>query len=322
MKAHPFASLWIAVALAGCASTVDGTVGIAVDAGRRDVPPGVNPSGVDPFRPVDAGPIIVDGSTDTGTWQLPDASVFDQRYAYLYVGSYLNEGLEGAYASAEFRLYPRPDDSRCTYVSAGNWDMLSCDEEADAPRDTHPQPFPQAGPITVVGGTEPVSLNPNGNGQYTYFYEPRPVFHGPAQITLRARGSTSVPAFTLSLSVPAPLALTAPAITPGIPVTILTDQDLTVSWRATEARSIYVNISAVGRLGGRRRSVRVLAEFPGAAGQGVIPRRALRGFTTLTAFESQNFSASPQNLSTQRIGAWPVQVTTAGLGVSVDATIR
>lgn len=311
-----------AVALAGCASTVDGTAGVAVDGGRRDVPPGVNPSGVDPFRPVDGGPIVVDGSTDTGTWQLPDASVFDQRYAYLYVGSYINAGLEGAYASAEFRLYPRPDDPRCTYVSAGNWDMLSCDEEAEAPRDTHPQPFPHAGAITVVGGTEPVSLNPNRNGQYAYFYERRPVVHGPARITLRAMGSTSVPAFSLSLDVPAPLELTAPTITPGVPVSVLTDRDLTISWRATAARSLYVNISAVGRLDGHRRSVRVLAEFPGAAGQGVIPRRALRAFTTLTEIESQNFSASPQNLSTQRMGAWPVQITTAGLGVSVDATIR
>ena len=96
MNVRTIAWAGIAVASLGCASTVDGTWGSARDAGR-DVPPGVNHTGVDPFRPVDAGPILVDGSTDTGTWQLPDASVFDQRYAYLYVGSYLNAGVEGAY---------------------------------------------------------------------------------------------------------------------------------------------------------------------------------------------------------------------------------
>lgn len=306
----------------GCASTVDGTRGVAEDSGRRDVPPGVNPTGVDPFRPIDGGPIVVDGSTDTGTWQLPDASVFDQRYAYLYVGSYLNAGVEGAYASAEFRLFPRPDDTRCEYVSASNWDVLSCDEEAEAPRDTHPQPFPHGGAITVRGGTEPVSLNPNRNGQYTYFYEPRPVFHGPARVEIRAMGAASVPPFTLMAEVPAPLTLTAPMITRGVPVPLATNEDLTVAWLPIEARSVYVNISAMGRVSGRRRSVRVLAEFTGAAGRGVIPARALRALATLTELESQNFSASPQNLSTQRIGAWPVQITTSGLGVSVDAAIR
>jgi hypothetical protein len=228
MNARTIAWVVLAVTAAGCASTVDGTVGSAADGGRRDVPPGVNPTGVDPFRPVDAGPIVVDGSTDTGTWQLPDASVFDQRYAYLYVGSYLNAGEEGAYASAEFRLYPRPDDTRCEYVSAGNWDVISCDEEAEAPRDTHPTPFPQAGAITVRGGTEPVSLNPNRNGQYTYFYEPRPVFHGPARIEVRAAGSASVPALSLMLDMPSPLTLTSPAITRGVPVPVATSQDLTV----------------------------------------------------------------------------------------------
>ncbi|MFO0644644.1 MAG: hypothetical protein U0326_00235 [Polyangiales bacterium] len=321
MNVRTIAWVGMAVASLGCASTVDGTWGSARDAGR-DVPPGVNPTGVDPFRPVDAGPILVDGSTDTGTWQLPDASVFDQRYAYLYVGSYLNTGLEGAYASAEFRLFPRPEDTRCEYVSAGNWDMLTCDEEAEAPRDTHPEPFPQAGPITVRGGTEPVSLNPNRNGQYAYFYEPRPVFHGPARIEIRAVGTASVPAFSVMVDVPSPLTLTSPVITRGVPVPISTTQDLTISWVPSDARSIYVNISAIGRVSGRRHSVRALAEFPGAAGRGTIPARALRAFTTLSALESQNFSVSPQNLSTQRIGAWPVQVTTSGLGVSVDASIR
>ncbi len=322
MNARTIAWALGAALSAGCASTVDGTRGLADDAGRADVPPGVNPNGTDPFRPVDAGPIVVDGGADAGTWQLPDASVFDQRYAYLYVGSYLNEGNEGAYASAEFRLVPRPDDGRCTYLSAGSWDAISCDEEAEAPRDTHPTPFPHAGAITVRGGTEPVSLNPNRNGQYMYFYEPRPVFHGPAHMELRAMGSASVPAFSLMIDVPAPIALTAPRLTPGVTLPVARDEDFTVSWRPSDARSVYVSLAATGRVSGHLHSVRVIAEFPGAAGAGVIPRRALRAFSTLTTIEGVNFSVSPQNLSTQRIGAWPVQVTTSGLGVSVDASLR
>ena len=320
MNARTIAWVVLAAVGVGCASTVDGTVGLG-DAGR-DVPPGVNPNGQDPFRPVDGGPILVDGGSDTGTWALPDASVFDQRYGYLYVGSYLNAGTEGAYASAEFRLIPRPEDPRCTYVSAANWDVISCDEDGEAPRDTHPQPFPQAGPITVRGGTEGVSLNPNRNGQYAYFYEQRPVFRGPARVELRAVGTAGVPAFTLSLDVPAPLVLRAPVITRGVPLAVSASEDLTVAWAPSDARSIYVSLAATGERSGQRHSVRVIAEFPGAAGMGVIPRRALREVVSLSSIMSVNFSAAPQNLATQRVGPWPVQVTTAGLGVSTEATLR
>jgi hypothetical protein len=320
MNARTIAWVVLAAVGVGCASTADGTVGLG-DAGR-DVPPGVNPNGQDPFRPVDGGPILVDGGSDTGTWELPDASVFDQRYGYLYVGSYLNAGTEGAYASAEFRLIPRPEDPRCTYVSAANWDVISCDEDGEAPRDTHPQPFPQAGPITVRGGTEGVSLNPNRNGQYAYFYEQRPVFRGPARVELRAVGTAGVPAFTLSLDVPAPLVLRAPVITRGVPLAVSASEDLTVAWAPSDARSIYVSLAATGERSGQRHSVRVIAEFPGAAGMGVIPRRALREVVSLSSIMSVNFSAAPQNLATQRVGPWPVQVTTAGLGVSTEATLR
>ena len=207
-------------------------------------------------------------------------------------------------------------------MSAANWDVISCDEDGEAPRDTHPQPFPQAGPITIRGGTENVSLNPNRNGQYDYFYEQRPVFHGPTRVELRAVGTAGVPAFTLSLDVPAPLVLRAPVITRGVPLAVSAADDLTVAWAPSDARSIYVSLTATGVRSGQQHSVRVIAEFPGAAGMGVIPRRALREIVSLSNIMSVNFSAAPQNLTTQRVGPWPVQITTSGLGVSTEATLR
>lgn len=303
---------------AGCAGTVDGSRQ-AGDAGRRDVPPGLNPDGDDPFRPTDAGVIQVDGSVDRPTWELPDGAVFDQRYGYLWVGAYLQEGAETGLAQAEFRYVPRPEETRCTYVSASNWDIITC-TDGESPNDPHPRPFPQAGNISVTGGTIPALLRPATNGLYNAFFEMAPVFHGPRTVTLSAPGTSTVPRFTLTARIPDSIALTTPA--PGTPTVLPRDQDFRVAWRPIEARSVYASLTAQGTLDGRRVSVRVIAEFTGAANGGVIPRRALQPFFALTAVTEVSFFAAPQNLTTTMVGTWPVQVTAQGLGVEVPVTLQ
>ncbi len=311
----------LAASLAGaCASTVDGTLGRG-DAGRRDVAPGLNPDGDDPFRPVDAGFIAVDGSTDRGAWEQPDGAVFDQRYAYLWVGEYAFNGQNGALAQAEFRLVPRPEDPRCSYLSAANWDVITCSDGA-APPDPHPRPFPNAGTIAISGGTEPVSLRADSGGQYPTWFEPEGIFRGPRTLTLSAPGTASVPPLRLGVEIPAPLTLTSPVITPGARLSILTSADIVVAWQPTSARSVYVSLSATGTLEGARSTVRVVAEFPGATGRGVLPQRALRGLGVLTAVTTAQFSVTPQNLTTTRVGPWPVQVTASGLETEVEVELR
>ena len=301
-----------------CANTVDGSRW-AGDAGRRDVPPGLNPDGDDPFRPTDAGVIQVDGSVDRPTWELPDGAVFDQRYAYLWVGAYLQEGVETGLAQAEFRYIPRPEETRCTYVSASNWDIVTC-TDGEAPNDPHPRPFPHAGNLTITGGTVPVTLRPGTSGQYTSFFEMEPVFHGPRTVTLSAPGTSTVPRLSLTARVPDAIALTTPAA--GAPVALARNQDLRVAWRPIEARSVYVSVTAQGTLDGRRVSVRVISEFTGGAPDGVIPRRALQPLFALTAVSEVSLFAAPQNLTTTMVGSWPVQVTTQGLGIEMPVTLQ
>ncbi len=314
MNTRPLLWAALAVAFAGCASTIDGT---RADAAPADVPPGVNPDGGDPFRPVDAGPIVVDGSTDTGVVPLPDASVFDERYGYLYVGAYLRNNVEEAYASAEFRLIPRPEDPACRYVSASNWDVITCDDERDPPADPHPRPFPNPGTIALRGpSTMLAQLTPLTSGDYRYFYDAQPVFRGPVRLRAIARGTATVPAFDLGFDIPGPITVTAPSLGDDTPVTVSTSRDLTLAWRPTSARSVYVQLSARGLLDGVARSVRVLAEFPGVVNTGTLPRRTLTSLARLVNATDATLTVVPQNLTTERVGAWPVQITAVGRGVS------
>jgi hypothetical protein len=314
-------SFGLVVALSlGCANLSGGAVEER-DGGRPDVLPGLNADGADPFRPVDAS-LFVDGGVDTGLWQLPDTgTVFDQRYAFLWVGAYMTMDVEGAYASAEFRLVPRLEDPRCTYLSAGSWDEIRCHEVGAPPTDPHPLPFPNAGQVSIEGGTQGVGLLPMPNGSYAYFYEQSPVFRGPREVRIRARGTSMVPPFTLTATIPAPIVVTEPRFESGALWEVPRERDVTVAWRTLDARSVYASLTATGTLDGVRGSVRVIAEFPGAAGRGVIPARALRGLFEVGA-ATVTVTITPQNLSTQRVGPWPVQLTASGRAVNVIATLR
>ena len=313
-----FLSSIVFAVVAGCATTADGRFESPISS--RDVPPGVNPDGDDPFRPSDAGPILVDGSVDVGTWTLPDATVFDQRYAYFWVGAYRAGTTDGAYASAEFRLVQREEDPRCTYTSAGNWDILDCDDIGSAPADPHPLPFPTGGVVTMRGGTTDVSLRPNSQGQYMYFYEEQPVFDGPRRVEVRAAGSPAVPAFAITVGIPGQLELVTPD--PGATISIGRDEDFVVTWRPIAARSINMTLTATGQVNDGHRTVRIFADFPAGANRGVIPRRAVQALSRLTVIETLRFQALPQNLTTQSVGAWPVQIISSGRGASASAILR
>lgn len=311
----------LTAAAAACASTVDGGAW-ALDGALPDVAPGLNPDGLDPFRPTDAGVIAVDGAEDSGVFQIPDGgSVLDDRYGYVWIGTNGSAGSASSYVSAEFRYVSRPEDPRCTYVSASNWDVISCDTQGAPVPDRHPTPFPNAGVISVTGGLQPVSLRPSSTGTYSGFTTSGPSFAGPRQVTVRAAGSAAVPAFTYTASVPAALELTSPSLD-GSVLTFSPNEDLVLTWRPVEARSISVSLGFSGTLDRRPRSVRVYGEFSGAAGRGVIPRRALRDLARLAGGADGSFFAVPQNYVATRVGSWPLLISAAGMSVSVVARLR
>lgn len=308
--------------LSGCASSVVGVVD-PLDGAAPDVGPGLNPDGQDPFRPTDAGVITVDGAVeDTGVWQLPDGSaVFDQRYGYVYVGSVRSGDTWASYASAEFRLVPRPEDPRCSYVSASSWDFITCLQMGEASRDPHPSPFPTAGTLTFTGGTQSVSLAAQSTGSYNTFYNQDPVFLGPRSVRVSARGSSGVPPFAVDVAIPPPLVVTRPDPGAGT-ATIDRTQDLVLEWTPNPARSVVFTLSATAGTGADARSVTISADFYGNVGRAVIPARVMSRLPAVTAGMTVTYAFTPRNLTVQQVGPWPVQLTGAGRGVTGRATLR
>ncbi len=311
-----------AVWLSACSGTIDGSRARSIDAGPppSDATVGLNPDGFDPFRPFDSGVIRVDGAfLDGGLWQLPDSQVFDQRYAYVYVGTLANNNTLGSYASAEFRLVPRNDDPRCTVSGAGTWDLQQCDLRGPAPVDPHPLPLPSPGRISITGGTRPVYLMANSSGQYTPFYDESTVFPGPREVRVQAPGQGVVPPVDFTLQIPPTV---VPLGMPGTQVTISREQDLVVRWTPIAARSVWVTLMLPSGAQGANRWARINNECHGDTGECVLPRRALRNLAPTVAGRTGTLTVLPYNATSTRIGAWPVLLTAVGQGAAYTATVQ
>lgn len=312
-----------ALGAVGCASTVDGAAADGVDGGRpRDVAPGLNPDGFDPFRPVDggvdAGPLRVDGGTgDVGEFVI-DGSVFDQRSAYMYIGNYLEAEAAATYVTAEFRYIPRPDDPRCMVSGAASWDLQNCDLAAASVADPHPTPFPNAGAVRVSGGSEAVALSTARDGRYQPYYELGSVFARGGEVTVTAPGSAAVPPLNLRVTVPPPLQVIDP---PGDALVIDRTRDLTVRFAPSPARAVWVilTLPAVSTANGRW--VRINNECYGDTGVCTIPRRALQNLPP-TREQPGSLTVMPYNITTTRVGAWPLSISAVGLGRRYSAVVR
>jgi hypothetical protein len=320
---RPFAVALLGLSphLVACASTVDGTTATGPDAAvALDVPPGFNPDGLDPFRPVEAGVISTDaGATDAGPSPFADATVFDQRYGTLYVGSNSGGLSDTTYASATFRYVPYPDDPRCGQRSAGSWDLIVCTNDGPGPADPHPRTFPNAGVITIAGGLTPVTLRLQGSGQYSPYYNNQPQFTGPRAVRVRAPGTREVPAIDLALEVPPPLVVTSPGADPD--VVVARDRDLVIEWVPSAAREVWVVLSLNDDSAGDARSYRASVQAYGNAGRAVIPARALAELPPVPPGQTM-LSVLPYNVTATRVGSWPLTTTVVGQGSRYRVTLR
>jgi len=311
--------LALSLAVVGCASTIDGTAAHG-DGGLSDVLPGLNPDGLDPFRPVAAGVINVDAArVDAGEPSFADATVFDQRYGTLYIGSNSSGVEDTTYVSATFRYLPYPDDPRCGQRSSGAWDLSVCSSAGAAPVDPHPRTYPNAGVMSLTGGLRAVSLRPQSSGQYGTYFNQGTDFPGPRTVRVSAPGTRDIPAFDLSFTVPPTVVVTSP----GNAQTLVVDRgrDLVVEWVPNAAREVWVVLSLAQSVDGETRSYRAAVQTYGDVGRAVLPARALAelpagatGRVTLTIL--------PYNVSTARIGPWPLTATVVGQGRRYAVTLR
>ncbi len=286
-----------------------------IDAGPRDVPPGVNPDGFDPFRPVEAGVdggiIGVDGSTDAGTWQIPDGSLFDQRYGSLWVGTYFEGSGVYTYVSAEFRYLPRLDDPRCRGVGAGGWYLQDCDLGVTAIPDTHPTPFPNPGALRVEGGRTAPTLRTNPDGRYGAYYENGVLFPEARTLRVVAPGTASVPALNLPVAMPGPVVVTEPA--QGV-VRASRQTGLRVRWVPTAARAVWVSVVVPATANDNGRWYRIIFECYGDSGECTVPRQALQGLPPTRGSEQGSLIVQPYNVTTAQVGAWPLTLSAVGVG--------
>lgn len=298
----------------GCASTVQDRLGDGPDGGApRDVPPGFNPDGSDPFRPLDASVLLVDGAAgDTGVWQLGDIAVFDQRQASIYVGEYFDGETEGTYVGVDFRYVPRPDDPRCSVIAEGPWDLQQCTFEGSGPTDPHPRPFPNAGRLTFSGGDRPVVLAPASTGLYDPYFDPDTVFASARTVRLTAQGTPAVTAFTFDITMPPPLTVTSPA---GSTVTLPATGDLVVTWAPSTARTVYVTLNVPSTSAGQR-FMRLNVEGYGSEGRAVVPASAIRALRggSMRPLEGVTLSVLPYNVFARTIVGWPMTFTAVGHG--------
>lgn len=320
MRSSSIVSL-LTVALVGCASTVDGTRGLGADGGLlTDVLPGLNPDGLDPFRPVEAGVISADvRSVDAGEFTFADAAVFDQRYGTLYIGSNSGGAEDTTYVSATFRYLPFPDDPRCGQRSAGAWDLSVCTSAGAAPVDPHPRTFPNAGAISITGGLSTVSLLTQPMGQYRPYYERGTAFPGPRTVRVRAPGTRDVPALDLSLAVPPTVVVSAP-VGAG-PLVIDRGRDLVVQWVPNAAREVWVVLSLVHSVDGESRSYRAAVQAFGDVGRAVLPARALAELPVDGDIQAA-LTILPFNITATRVGSWPLTATVVGQGRRYAVTLR
>jgi hypothetical protein len=310
-------ALSLSLALAGCASTVDGTLARGPDGGPTDVLPGLNPDGLDPFRPVEAGVIVADGGTpDAGQFTFGDATVFDQRAATLYVGTNSGGAEETTYVGATFRYVPFPDDPRCAVRSAGSWDVSVCSSAGAAPVDPHPRAFPNAGDLSLTGGLTPVTLRPQATGQYPPYYVEGTDFPGPRGVRVRAPGTRDVPAFDLTFAVPPTVVVTSPT---APELSLDRSRDLVVEWVPNAAREVWVVLTTTESTGDASRSYRAAVLTFGDAGRAVLPARAL---ADLPATGRATLTVLPFNITTATIGAWPLTATVVGQGRRYAVTLR
>ena len=314
-------ALVLSVAVASCASTLDGTAARGADGGQwRDVPPGLNPDGLDPFRPVEAGVITADATVlDAGELVFADATVFDQRAGSLYIGSNSSGSAESSYVSATFRYVAYPDDPRCTDRSAGSWGVYVCENIGMGPVDSHPRPFPNAGEIRVGGGLGEVVIRPDVSGQYTPFYQAGTEFPALRTVRVRAVGTRAVPALDLSFVVPPTVVVTTP--TDAVPLVIDRSHDLVVEWVPSAAREVWVVLTLVQTVDGVTRSYRAAVQAYGDVGRAVLPARALAALPVDPSMAA-GLTVFPYNVSTTRVGVWPITATVVGEGRRYAVVIR
>lgn len=180
------------IALAGCTTGDDDSVGAGGDAGSGDV----------------------DAPSNNGTVSLMSYSATGGGSGTVVGGS----------AAAYFQL-PRTGNDACTEQRFGDCRVIACPTTSWTPT------YVSGGTITVMGLSAPITLVPRVDKTYEPFSsDGHMLFAGGETVTIKGTGA-DVPAFTLSVTLPSRPSITSPTKPAGNgALTINRAQDFSVAW--------------------------------------------------------------------------------------------
>jgi hypothetical protein len=95
-----------------------------------------------------------------------------------------------------------------------------------------------------------------------------------AKLVVQASGA-AVPAFSATLDGAGVVSLTAPGITPGVPLVVDRTLPFNATWSGSSVGTVSVTLVRAESVGSSTHSVSVVCTFPATAGSGSVPAQLL-----------------------------------------------
>lgn len=174
--------------------------------------------------------------------------------------------------SASFRAQgqAQPTGWICTDQTIGDCVVSSCDVDT---ADAGTASYPQAGAITLSGGTGTATITPDANGVYADVNKPgSTLWAGGETLSVQAAGG-DVPAFSGTITAPSQLTITSPALVTGNSWPIPRSSDFAMTWTGDSAGQLTVTIRAFTN--GNQHRTDATCRFAAATHAGSIPASVL-----------------------------------------------
>ena len=220
-------------------------------------------------------------------------------------------------------FFDGPGRSDCTTSQLGACTTSVCPSGVSTGGGAGGMPQPDAGSISVAGGSRAVSLSPKADGTYAQTDSTYALWNGGETLTVSGAGGL-VPMFSATVTAPALNAqLTAPtAPTPGAALNIARGTDLTLRW--TGAGNTTLDLT-LGNNPGAGSYSSVTCSFPASAGSATVPAAALAtvpagpGLFVLFITNTTPFAAGGYDI---KLKASASPLGSSGLPASYQATFQ
>jgi hypothetical protein len=203
----------------------------------------------------------------------------------------------------------------CTTRTVGPCVVREC-AASDAGAPAGRPVFRSAGRVTIAGGEQTLTFDPDGNATYPSGGSGTMELFAPGTVlTVTAAGdSAGVPAWTGTVTMPARVNVTAPAVSGGT-LSIRRAEPLAIAWTGDTTGAISVDLLSLASAGSDPPSVQ--CRFDAASGRATIAVEVLRALPAGSA--ALSFSADTSR--PVRAGAYDITLS-ASAAVLADTLIR